>query len=225
MVEAGRLAAAGAPSGTVVLAEEQTAGRGRLGRAWYSEPNSGLYFTLILDAARAVPWLTLAVGLALHQTLGSMLGAMLGKPASVDIRWPNDVLLGGRKCAGILVTADGVAALVGVGVNVNHQQFPEELAELAASVRLATGMVVSREELLVGLLGAIDEHSRLPPEQIRARFAGASSYFEGLRVEIDDTGMRGVTCGLDTDGFLLLKLDDGTIERVVAGGVRPIARS
>jgi len=217
MGEAARLAAAGAPSGTVVLAEEQTAGRGRMGREWYSEADSGLYLTLILHRGHPVPWLTLAVGLA----LGEAIGLFVEGRAAVDIRWPNDVLLGGRKCAGILVTSDGEAMLVGIGINVNHEVFPDELAELATSMRRATGRAHSREELLVRLLGLIDEYLLLPVEVIRERFAKASSYASGLRVELEDSGISGVTCGLDPEGFLLLRLDNGQIERIVAGGVRP----
>lgn len=219
MVEAGRLAATGAPSGTVVLAEQQTAGRGRLGRAWHSEADSGLYLTLILRPARTVPLMTLATGLALRQAIADEAGAA----TAVDIRWPNDILIGSRKCAGILLTSDGETVLAGVGVNVNHTAFSEDLASIATSLRLASGREHSREGLLLAFLGQMETFWKLDDTEVLARFTAASSYVNGLRVQIDDTGLEGTTCGLDSEGFLLLQLDDGRVERIVAGGVRPLA--
>ena len=86
---------------------------------------------------------------------------------------------------------------------------------------MATGVECSREDLLVALVRWIDEYLLLPVDQIRARFTGASTYADGMRVEIEESGVRGTTCGLDEEGYLLLRLDSGGIERIVAGGVRP----
>jgi BirA family transcriptional regulator, biotin operon repressor / biotin---[acetyl-CoA-carboxylase] ligase len=189
-----------------------------MGRAWYSEANAGLYLTIILRPTRTVPWLTLAVGLALHQVVSGIVADV----SRVDIRWPNDVLLDGRKCAGILVTADGEAVLIGIGVNVNQSEFPDDLAGLATSILLATGTKGSREELLIALLRAIDDYLMLPAEEIRRQFQAVSSFAQGLKVEIEDTALQGVTCGLDAEGFLLVRTAVGDIERIVAGGVRPV---
>src|SRR5215208_5051047 len=113
MIRAAELAASGAPDGTVVVAREQTSGQGRLGRNWHSEPGSGLYLTQILrprvDPAR-LPVITLALGLATAEAITKSAGV------AVDLRWPNDVLIGAKKCAGILAQlADGVL-LAGIGI-------------------------------------------------------------------------------------------------------------
>jgi BirA family transcriptional regulator, biotin operon repressor / biotin---[acetyl-CoA-carboxylase] ligase len=217
MAEAARLAARGAASGTIVLADKQTAGRGRLGRAWYSEAGAGLYFTLILRPGRTAPMTTLAAGLAVHNCLSS-----LCPDAHCDIRWPNDVLLHERKAAGILVIHDGGTMLIGIGINVNHAQFPVELHSLATSLRLITGVSQSRESLFLDLVQKLETAFQWSPAEVTARFAAASSYADGRHVQVEETGLKGTTCGLDSEGFLLIRRADGTVERVLAGGVRPI---
>lgn len=139
MNDAAALAASGEPHGTIVLAEEQTAGRGRFGRAWYSERGAGLYFSMILRPplpAAAAPMLTLAAGLAVREAASQVTGL------DADIRWPNDVLLGGKKCAGILLelTAEPERikwVILGIGINVNQSVLPAELAGEATSLRIA----------------------------------------------------------------------------------------
>jgi BirA family biotin operon repressor/biotin-[acetyl-CoA-carboxylase] ligase len=211
MREAARLVAGGAPAGTIVTADEQSAGRGRHGHTWHSEPDAGLYMTVILRPAETVPVLTLAAGLAVREAIET----------PCDLRWPNDVLIGGRKCAGILMTLEAGALLAGIGVNVNQAKFPDKLQSIATSLRAETGRTRSREQLLVRIAAALDTHLALGRTEILRAFEQASSYARGRRVTVESTGSTGITAGLDEDGFLLLRPDGGGLERVLAGGVRP----
>ncbi len=229
MNEAARLAVAGAAHGTVVVAEEQTSGRGRLGHVWISEPHVGLYFTLILRpplAPSAAPILTLLCGIAVAEVLGELSGVPM------DLRWPNDVLCRGKKCAGILVemttASDGIAyVLAGIGINVNHSSIPVELAAEATSLHLETGHNISRIEVLAAVLARLEDYYRRLLKEGAAvivnRFAEISSYARGKRVKVVDSrdGLAGVTAGLAPDGVLLVQRDDGRVERVLSGHVRP----
>ena len=132
MIEASRLAAAGCESGTVVGAEEQTAGQGRYGRSWHSEPGSGLYVSIVLRNSfppGTMQLVTLALGLAATDAI------LKATAVACDLRWPNDVLLQSKKCAGILAQLEGTAIIAGIGINVNHAAFPEELSAIATSLR------------------------------------------------------------------------------------------
>ena len=224
MTEASRLAAEGAPSGTVVGADEQTAGQGRHGRTWHSEPGSGLYVSVILRHQFnpvTLPVVTLALGLAVTEAI------LKATDLACDLRWPNDVLIQSKKCAGILTQLEGSAIIAGIGMNVNHSRFPEELSGIATSLRIASGRVHSRERLLVELLPAIDRYCALLEADGRApileMFSRASSYVSGRRVCVDQDGstLLGTTAGLADSGFLLLHGDDGRDHQIVAGGVRP----
>jgi BirA family biotin operon repressor/biotin-[acetyl-CoA-carboxylase] ligase len=228
MAEASRLAASGAPSGAVVGAEEQTAGQGRHGRTWHSEPGSGLYFSVILRhqfTPATLPVITLVLGLAVADAI------LQATNVACDLRWPNDVLIPSKKsegkCAGILTLLEGSAIIAGVGINVNHSQFPAELSGIATSLRMASGRVHSRERLLLELLPSIDRYCALletgGPEPILKMFASASSYVSGRRVRVDQAGstLLGVTAGLSDSGFLILRDDNGRNNLIVAGGVRP----
>ena len=162
MPEAARLAAAGAPAGTLVLAEEQTAGQGRHGRSWYSERGSGLYVSIVLRPAveaDSMPVLTLALGLAAQEAIASVTGVLC------EMRWPNDLLAHGRKCAGILCQTADSAVVAGIGINVNHDVFPAELSELATSLRMMTGRLHSREDLLIELAASADKYCKLLEER------------------------------------------------------------
>jgi len=224
MTEAQLLAIAGCPSGTIVGAEEQTAGQGRYGRRWHSEPNSGLYVSMILRYPfpnDSLPLVTLALGLA---TADAILRAT---DLACDLRWPNDVLIQARKCAGILTQMEGSAIIAGIGINVNHSEFPEELNQLATSLRIASSRVHSRERLLVELFASVDSFCTLlakeGKEPILSMFARASSFVYGRRVYVDqgDSTLQGTTAGLNESGFLLLRGDDGKQNVIIAGGVRP----
>lgn len=223
MRRAAELAREGCPAGTVVAAREQTAGQGRLGRAWDSRPG-GLYFTIVLrprlDPAQ-VPLATLALGLAVADALQTFAGV------AADLRWPNDVLIGDRKLAGILTQFQEGALLAGVGLNVNQRGFPPELAPVATSLWLETGSEQDPEFLLPMLARSIESHLNILETSgataILRLFESASSYVAGRRVTVELPGeeITGTTAGLTADGFLLVRRDDGAEVTVTAGGVRP----
>jgi BirA family biotin operon repressor/biotin-[acetyl-CoA-carboxylase] ligase len=202
-------AAVGLLPGSVVLAGRQTAGQGRHGRQWHSEPASGIYCSIVLKPA---PALTLALGLATADAIKRATGIVC------DLRWPNDVMLAGKKVAGILVRN----AIAGIGINVNYTSFPAELASDATSLRLHTGAPVSSTGILLHLLPAIDAFVELDTDTILRLFASASSYAAGRRVTVaqPDGIIEGTTAGLDPAGFLIVRKDDGTDTLIVAGGVR-----
>ena len=213
MHEAGRLAAEGCDSGTAVVAEEQTAGLGRHGHSWHSEPRAGLYASIVLRRAPA-PAVTLAMGIAAAEAIENTTGLR------VDLRWPNDLILNGRKVAGILVESIPGALIVGVGVNVNHRAFPADIEHLATSLRIESGREHSREALLDALLGWVDHYASVPEEDAIREFQERSSYSRGRRVVVDGVG-EGVTDGLNAEGFLVLRRADGSRTTILAGGVRP----
>jgi BirA family biotin operon repressor/biotin-[acetyl-CoA-carboxylase] ligase len=202
-------AAAALERGAVVIAGEQTAGQGRQGHTWHSEPGSGIYCSVVVKPA---PVLTLALGLATAEALG----------VECDLRWPNDVLIGGKKVAGILVQLTEGKAIAGIGINVNHRSFPPELATLATSLRIQTGRDACATDILINLLHAIDNFVGLDRETILRLFTRASSYAAGRRVTVDQPGgvIEGTTAGLDDNGFLIVRKDDGTATLILAGGVR-----
>ena len=220
MHEAAALAAAGCPSGTAVVAEEQTAGQGRHGHTWHSEPGSGLYVSVVLRTAPQ-PLLTLALGLAPAEAIARV------TDLQPDLRWPNDIMLDEKKAAGILVQLADTAAIAGIGINVNHPAFPPDIAGEATSLRLAAGHPHSREDLLRTLLPTIDSFCRMlaeaGPQSILDLFARHSTYARGKRVTVDQPGglVTGITAGLDSNGFLKLRADDGRETLILAGGVRP----
>lgn len=224
MTEAIRLTSEGCESGTVVGADEQTAGQGRLGRSWHSEPASGLYVSIVLRPAfgpKTMPVTTLALGLATVEAI------LKTTDLACDLRWPNDVLLHRKKCAGILAQLEGTAVIAGIGINVNHAQFPKELSDLATSLRIASGRAHPRERLLVELVSSVEGFCNLLQnegrEPILSMFSRASSFVHGRRVQVDlgDSILTGTTAGLNESGFLVVQGDDGEQNVIVAGGVRP----
>jgi BirA family transcriptional regulator, biotin operon repressor / biotin---[acetyl-CoA-carboxylase] ligase len=226
MHEASRLAAAGCEHGTVVIADEQTAGQGRHGRRWHSEPNAGLYVSMVLRPSLGVdslPVLTLALGLAAADAIAATTGL------ECDLRWPNDLMLTGKKVAGILVHLVDSAAIAGIGINVGHTAFPPEIAQEAISLRIVSSRLHSREEILVALLGSASRYCEVLEgqagrETILHLFSRRSSYARNKRVTVEqgDSVVEGTTAGLNTSGFLILRKDDGTEQLVLAGGVRPV---
>jgi BirA family biotin operon repressor/biotin-[acetyl-CoA-carboxylase] ligase len=223
------LAPHAAPGGAVWLAEEQTAGRGRGGHAWKSNPRDGIYCSALIRpklAPAEVIILSLAAGLAVVEAVHEVTG-LWG-----DLRWPNDVLLGGRKFCGILTELSAEVmrvryVVVGVGMNVNHTEFAPELAGIATSLRMETGQRFSRVELVAALLRALDrEQAALSGgagaarERILRRFEEHSSYCCGCAVTVEeDGGYAGVTRGLDERGFLRVESAQG-MRTVLSGGVR-----
>lgn len=217
MIEASRLAAAGARDGTVVVAREQTEGQGRQGRQWLSTPGDGLYCTFILRRTQP-PVVTLALGLAVVEALVPWL------PTGLDLRWPNDVLWQGHKLCGILARLEQGAVLAGIGINLNQTQFPPDLRTPATSLRLAAGRKFTPEEVLDVLRPAIAHAVTLDPDSILRLFTQTSSYVAGRRVRVEGEGpvLEGITAGLDPAGFLLLQLPNGKTHTVLAGSVRPL---
>jgi BirA family transcriptional regulator, biotin operon repressor / biotin---[acetyl-CoA-carboxylase] ligase len=218
----------GAPHGTVVIAEEQTAARGRVGRSWHSEKASGIYLSVLLRppiSPASAAMLTLVAGLAAQEAVARQTGL---KP---DIRWPNDLLLDGRKFGGILTEMHAEPdrirfVVVGIGINVNHEQFPEELATIATSLRIAAGREQSRLELLLQLLLELERYyNRFMADgagPIVERFTQVSSYARGKRVRIEGATetFTGTTDGLEPSGLLRVRRDGGRVETVVSGSVR-----
>jgi BirA family transcriptional regulator, biotin operon repressor / biotin---[acetyl-CoA-carboxylase] ligase len=202
-------AAAPLPRGSIVIAGEQTAGQGRHGHSWHSERGAGIYCSIVLDPA---PALTLAIGLATVEAIAEATGI------ACDLRWPNDVMLDNKKCAGILVQLIEDKAVAGIGINVNHTEFPPDLGAEATSLRIHAGRDFSREAILTLLIGAVDRYAALPLEEILDLFTHASSYVSGRRVAVNE--IQGVTAGLDPTGFLKVRQDDGTVTLILAGGVR-----
>lgn len=224
MTIAARLARDGCASGTIVGADGQVAGVGRHGHAWQSEAEAGLYVSIVMRlpiAARDLPLVMLALGLAAQEAIVQTTGL------AADLRWPNDVLIDGKKCAGILAHLDGDAVIAGIGINVNHTEFPSEIAPLATSLYLAGQRSVSREDLLVALIHEVESCSKILAHDgapaILKMFTRASSYASGRRVTVEQDGQQivGVTCGLDPAGFLIVRSDEGKETTILAGGVRP----
>jgi BirA family biotin operon repressor/biotin-[acetyl-CoA-carboxylase] ligase len=212
MTAAAELAREGCPHGTAVVADEQTAGIGRHGHSWHSPKGAGLYVSIILRLPETVPVVMLALGLAAREAIIETTGLQ------PDLRWPNDVLIGGLKCAGILAQREGAAVIAGIGINISHTEFPDGLD--ATSLLLA-GAATSREEVLARLLQAVDRYCSEKPEEIRRAFEASSSYARGLRVRVDQGGIEGLTQGLDKSGFLIVRQDNGQDATILAGGVRP----
>jgi BirA family biotin operon repressor/biotin-[acetyl-CoA-carboxylase] ligase len=226
---AAALANAGAAHGVVVAAEQQTAGRGRRGSAWVSPPGAGLYFSLIVRPAvarlrasgapartPALSLLTLAAGVGVREGVAAASGLQ------PELKWPNDLLVGKRKLAGIL--AEGLAigspdqaVIVGVGVNVRPAAYPPDVAARATSIEGELGRAVDRDALLTAILDGLSSRlaglDRNAGDILRA-WRAASPSAAGTRVEWD--GHRGVTAGIDDHGALLVTTATGT-ERVIAG--------
>ncbi len=225
MTLASRAARDGCASGTVIGADGQVAGIGRQGHTWHSEAEAGLYVSIVLRFpldANALPVVMLALGLATQQAIGETTGL------AADLRWPNDVILNGKKCAGILALLEGSAIVAGIGINVNHTKFPADIEPLATSLGLEGRRDVSREDLLVALLKAVDASMKVLAEDgaqaILEMFTRASSYAQGRRVRVEQNGaiIEGTTCGLDPSGFLVVREDNGKETTILAGGVRPV---
>jgi BirA family biotin operon repressor/biotin-[acetyl-CoA-carboxylase] ligase len=225
-----REAEEGQESGTVYLADEQTGGRGRGAHSWHSAPGSGLYVSILLRPRLApadILWVSLAAGLAVQQAIREVTSL------AVDLRWPNDLLLSGRKLGGILTELNAEVtrvrhAVIGVGLNVHQPAFSPELASLATSLTIETGQEWSRQDLLVAVLRNVDrEISRLTTENldivtadIRERLTAGSSWIKGKQVVVTESDtFAGITDGLDSRGFLRVRTGDG-VRTVLSGGVR-----
>jgi BirA family biotin operon repressor/biotin-[acetyl-CoA-carboxylase] ligase len=220
-MDVARAEASAAPDGTAVLAEEQTAGRGRLGRVWVAPPGVNIYVTLVMrPPARKLRSLSIVSPLAVADALESSVGL------ASTLKWPNDVLVHGRKIAGILIEltgGDSRSALVGIGLNVNLDvEAVPDIAGIATSVRRETGREASREDLFAALLNAFE-----------ARYEQALSgdaAFDDWRSRLETLGKRvsatlpdrveeGLAEDVDADGSLLIRRRDGSLVAVDAGDV------
>lgn len=227
--EAMKAAAEGEAEGTVYVAEEQTAGRGRGGHSWESQASTGIYCSTILR-----PKLAPADALLLSLVAGLAVSTAVESTTSIrpDLRWPNDVMLGDRKFCGILTELNAEVtrvryAVVGIGINVNQETFPPELQPIATSLRQETGREWSRVELAAALLKSLDREYRALLENVShgrdsilKRFEERSSFARRREVHVDeDGGYDGITEGLDERGFLQVRTDRG-LRTVLSGGVR-----
>jgi BirA family biotin operon repressor/biotin-[acetyl-CoA-carboxylase] ligase len=220
-------ARAGAPHGSVFFADEQLAGRGRGNHTWHSAAGQGLYVSVLqrppFPAAR-LPLLAFAAGLAARHAIRETTGL------NIDLRWPNDLLIGPCKAGGILVEANVNAAnvaytVVGIGINVHQREFPADLATPATSLDIETRSRVSRQALLIELLSSIERESLSlhDPSSVSTtlrRVQQASTWIAGRRVHVHGPqACTGVTEGLDEIGFLLVRTATGLVT-VQTGGLR-----
>ena len=219
------LAASGEAEGTVVIAEYQTKGRGRLGRKWISPKDKGAYFSVILRPdilPTELSVITLFSSLAVAKTVREAVGL----PAF--IKWPNDILIKGQKVCGVLTELNGEMdkvnfAIVGIGININTSK--ELLPEGATSLSEEKGASISRLEFVRALFRSLDEYYRVLKkgkiEAILKEYKKLSSVLD-RRVQIDyhNSLVSGVATDVDKDGALILRLDSGFYERVLAGDVK-----
>jgi BirA family biotin operon repressor/biotin-[acetyl-CoA-carboxylase] ligase len=225
--EAARLAALGAEEGLAVVSEEQTAGRGRLQRSWLSPKGAGLYCSLLLRPKipqERWPLITFIAALSVSDAL------MEACALQTDIKWPNDLLACERKICGILaeVVDAGTerAVVLGIGINVTREAFPEEIANSSISVEEAAGIRQDKEKILGALLRALSRwyallHEVNGSEKVLAEWTNRSSYADGKVVHVvnGQETVSGVTRGLDIDGALRLETQTGTLTTIRAGDV------
>ena len=224
--ELARLASEGAEEGLSIVADEQTAGRGRLQRAWSSPKGAGLYFSILLRPRIPQdhwPLITFAAALAVGDALSEAAGV------ETDIKWPNDLLSGERKICGILAEAiEGRAVIVGIGINLTNNAFPAELEKVATSIAKESGRPAERELILAALLRALSRWYSLlnepgGHEKIVAAWSSRSSYADGKHVSVSngDEVWQGITRGIESDGALRLSMN-GEIKLVRAGDVSSV---
>jgi BirA family biotin operon repressor/biotin-[acetyl-CoA-carboxylase] ligase len=227
---AAALAAAGAPEGTTVIAGAQTAGRGRLGRSWFSPAGSGVYMSVVLRSRAAAPYVTLAAGVAVVDGIRAATGLPL------ELKWPNDVVTSltqgprrRRKIAGILAeassSADGVDHVVlGIGINLTPAAYPREIAERASCIETELGRPIDAGPIVSEVLSAFaagwPSLAAADSSALLRRWIALAPSASGTAVECEARGGRvhGITAGIDASGALLVRLGD-RLERIVAGEV------
>lgn len=216
------LAASGAREGLTVFAESQTKGRGRHGRCWVSPRGKGLWFSVLLRPSfppQAMPRITIATSVAVARAIR--------RTTSLDVRikWPNDVIVGGRKVAGILTELQDEVAILGVGVDVNcrRDDFPSEVTATATSLALETGSPQDRAALAAVVLTALDDCYRCAQTDFDAIItewaASSTTLGRQLAVKMGQRRIEGHAQALDADGALLLRKDNGQIERILGADV------
>lgn len=241
--EALKQARLGAEEGLCIVARQQTAGRGRHGRTWVSEPDAGLYFSIVLRPnieTQFLPLITLMSGVAVHDTLEEF-------GIDADLKWVNDLHVDGKKICGILAettdTPKGLAVIVGIGINIRSSNFPPEIADTATSIEdelqkpareLGCNAQVGGYALADARASAVAEsltkyityfytilRSEDGPATIIDEWRKRSSYFSGkqVRVMMNNETVFGITDGLESNGALRLRSDDGTVTIIQAGDV------
>jgi BirA family biotin operon repressor/biotin-[acetyl-CoA-carboxylase] ligase len=228
--EAARLAAQGADEGLCIIADEQTAGRGRLQRSWLSPKGAGIYFSTLLRPLIPLdqwPLITFVAALAVSDAL------RVACDLETDIKWPNDLLSGERKICGILAeaieTPQGRGVIVGIGINLTKEAFPADLTHVAISVEEATTRHPEKESILAALVQAIaDWYSALQepggPRKILEAWAARSSYAEGkwVRVINGDDVVSGITRGVESDGALRVETSAAEMRIIRTGDVASV---
>ena len=223
-----RLALGGARGGEVVVADAQTKGKGRLDRAWQSPPGSNLYTSMILrpkiEPAMA-PQITLMAGVAVAELLSGYC------PGDVSIKWPNDVLLRGKKVCGILTemkaaagSVDFIILGIGLNINMNHQDFDPSLRDAATSLKIETGEVYDRLDVVSKLFDFIEKWYKV---FLSKGFIGlretwlrhADILGKRIKVVFKDEFQTGIVTGIDDDGTIMMKDENGVNQKVVAGDV------
>lgn len=237
-IDAVAAARLGAPHGSVYFSDEQLAGHGRGDHGWISAAGEGLYVSVLLrlqiPAAR-LAFLPLAAGLAAADAIRAVSSLAPAPGLEIDLRWPNDLLIGPRKIGGILVEAmvdsKGLShavvpyAVVGIGINVHQCAFPADLATPATSLDLEMNRHIARQALLLALLKSLQQEALaladpLAAKEVAARVEKASTWMRGRRVEVQGPqACNGVTAGLDENGFLRVATAAGLVT-VQTGGLR-----
>jgi BirA family biotin operon repressor/biotin-[acetyl-CoA-carboxylase] ligase len=222
----------GAAEGLCIVARRQTAGRGRHGRAWISEADAGLYFSIVLRPkieTRFLPLMTLMTAVAVHDTLEEAFNL------ECDIKWANDIHVRDKKICGILAeTADaarGLAVVVGIGINLKSSNFPPEIAEIATSIEAESAQKINSDELLEALTRFLDYHYEIlhkarGAEIIRQEWKRRSSYAFGkkVRVFLENETIYGTTGGIEENGALRVLTDTGETRIIQAGDVEKLRR-
>jgi BirA family biotin operon repressor/biotin-[acetyl-CoA-carboxylase] ligase len=223
-----KLARDGVKQGVVVFAESQTKGRGRLGRKWTSPTHKGLWFSVLLRpelSPQETTQLTVASAIALRRAIKKVTGL------TADIKWPNDLLIGGKKVVGILTEMSAEVdrvrhVILGIGVDVNQgaAEFPAELRKIATSLKMESGEAVSRAELATEILRELDfDYARICAGKFSAVAdeweAGCATIGKNVSVQIGARQIRGCAESLDDDGALVVRTEHGHLERIIGGDV------
>ena len=227
--EALKHARLGAAEGLCIVAREQTAGRGRYGRDWVSAKDSGLYVSVVLRPnieLRYFPLITLMTGIAVHDMLAEM-------GLNPDIKWVNDVHIDGKKISGVLAetteTSEGIAVVVGIGINLSSDNFPPYLSASSTSIAAETDVEFTRDDIIRSLSRFLDQFYLIltsddGPAEIVRQWRRRSSYFSGKKVRavLEKETIFGVTEGLEENGALRMRQADGALIVIQAGDVEQI---
>ncbi|MFI5303908.1 MAG: biotin--[acetyl-CoA-carboxylase] ligase [Nitrospiria bacterium] len=230
-IRASLLGEKGCENGTLVVSETQTNGKGRLGREWFSPQHSNLYFSILLRpsiSTQILGWISLASGVALSKGINSYTGL------ESRVKWPNDILVKGKKIGGILIETHIEGSrlshlVLGVGINVNMTHFPKAIATLATSIKKELGHPIQREPLMVHLIEGIERQLEAlyhtGPESLADEWKLLSDTIgQEVSVTIGEKAIQGRAIDIDPYGALILKKSDGETTRILAGDVVQLRR-